>query len=250
MVSEYQVFPNAPITEALLDIRVQLPKDINLQILESFHDRIKEKFPDKQKRVFIKAGFKFSPEGVTSEIPVQSGGPDGFLFRSPIENKVVQARLDGFTFNKLKPYEKWETFSSEARQLWNLFTEIARPITITRIALRYINRIEIPLPIKEFKDYILTVPDSPPDLPLNVSHFFMSVVCGKPEIQAKAQLNETLEAVTPNNTLPLILDIDVYRETTFEGNSDVIWAEFEKLRDFKNEIFFKSITKKTEELFK
>ncbi len=57
----------------------------------------------------ITAGVKVSPEG--AETLPSSGGPDGYLFRSPNEKKVVQVRLDGFTFNKLKPYDKMGTIS-------------------------------------------------------------------------------------------------------------------------------------------
>jgi len=248
-VSAYPVFQNAPITEALLDIRVQSPEDITLQTLETFNDSIKERFSDKQLKVSYHAEIKFSPKGGDSEISSPSGRPEGYLFRSASENKIVQARLDGFTFNKLKPYENWEKLRTEALNLWGLYLKLARPIKITRIALRYINRIEIPLPIKEFKDYILTLPDSPSDLPLEVNHFFMSINCVNDIIQAKAVINETIEAITADNKLPLIFDIDVYRTTNYEGNSEEIWEEFEKLRAFKNEIFFKSITKKTQELF-
>ena len=52
-MSEYTVFPNTPITEALLDIRVELPKKIVLENLETFHDHesVKEYFPVKKARI-------------------------------------------------------------------------------------------------------------------------------------------------------------------------------------------------------
>lgn len=74
-MSQYTVFPNAPITEALLDIRVELPKKIALSNLESFHDHIKQGFPEKQERISVKAGIKLSPEGAAVEVPAH--GPDG-----------------------------------------------------------------------------------------------------------------------------------------------------------------------------
>jgi len=37
---------------------------------------------------------------------------------------------------------------------------------------------------------------------------------------------------------------------SFEDNKEDMWNEFEKLRTFKNEIFFNTITEKTKELFK
>jgi uncharacterized protein (TIGR04255 family) len=247
-LSEYTVFPNAPITEALLDIRVQLPPEINLDMLKTFHDSIKERFPQKDERISFQAGFQFSPEGPATLPP--SSKPDGYLFRSNIDNKVVQARLDGFTFNKLKPYEKWESFRNEARELWNLYFKIANPIKVTRIALRYINRIEIPLPINNFKEYILTTPEIAPTLPQGLSQFFMNIVIPNHQIEATAIINQTMENPTPAQKLPYIFDIDVWKTTYYEGDKKEMWDEFEKLRIFKNDIFFKSITDKTKELFK
>jgi uncharacterized protein (TIGR04255 family) len=250
-LNEYTVFPNAPITEALLDIRVELSKDINLETLEEFHDHndIKERFPVKKRRESFKSGVKVSPEGQISTLPA-IGVPDGYLFQSPIAKKIVQARIDGFTFNKLKPYESWNAFRSEARKLWDIYFQITNPVRISRIALRYINRIEVPLPIKDFKEYVLTAPEIAPKLPQALNHFFMRLEIPNPDIHAIALITQTMENPTENQRLPLILDIDVFSKTGFINSDDEMWEEFEKLRTFKNDIFNNSITEKTKELFK
>lgn len=171
-MSEYTVFPNAPITEALLDIRVELPNEVDIKKLEVFHDRISGRFPEKKIKGAFEVKVQLSPEGTPQSLPA-SGGPQGYLFRSPNENKIVQARLDGFTFNKLKPYENWEIFRSEAYKFWNMYLQLFSPYKITRIALRYINRIEAPLPIKDLKEYILTNPEIAPKLPQSLSQLFL-----------------------------------------------------------------------------
>lgn len=247
-MNDYPVFPTAPIVEALLDIRVELPQEVTLAKLETFHEHVKERFPEKEPRFLYKADIKLSPEvsAVTS-----SGGPNGYIFRSPSEKKAVQARLDGFTFNKLKPYEKWDVFCSEARKLWDVYFKITNPIKITRIALRYINRIEIPLPMKNFKEFILTTPEIAPKLPQALEQFFMRLIIPNPAIEATAIITQTIgENPTGNQVVPLIFDIDVFRNVNYIGNEAEMWHEFEKLRIFKNKVFFDSITKKTEELFK
>ena len=244
----YIAFRNAPITEALLDIRVVLPEDVTLAKLETFQGLVKERFPEKQERISFTADFKLSREGF--ETSPTSGGPDGYLFQSSVEKKIVQARLDGFTFNKLKPYENWEVFSSEARELWDLYFQLTSPIKITRIALRYINKIEIPLPMKDFKEYILTIPEIAPKLPQGLSNFFMRLEIPHPAIETTALITQTMEALTDDQRLPLIFDIDVFQNRTYSDNKTEIWEEFEKLRLVKNDIFFDSITEKTKELFK
>ena len=250
-MNEYTVFPNAPITEALLDIRVELSNDINLETLERFHDHndINKCFPVKKRRESFTGGVKFSPEGKISTLQT-SGGPDGYLFQSPTEKKIVQARLDGYTFNKLKPYESWNAFRSEARKLWDIYFQITDPVKITRTALRYINRIEVPIPIKNFNEYILTTPEIAPKLPQALNHFFMRLEIPNSDIHAIALITQTMENTTENQRLPLILDIDVFSKINFINSDEEMWKEFEKLRKFKNDVFFNSITDKTKELFK
>lgn len=247
-MSEHIVFPNSPITEAIIDIRVELPEDITLAKLGTFHDYVMERFPEKQERISFTAGFKISQDG--PEPLSTSGMPDGYLFSSPSGKKIVQARLDGFTFNKLKPYENWELFNSEAHDLWNIYLELANPVKITRIALRYINRIEIPLPMKDFKEYILTVPEIAPELPQGLSNFFMRLEIPNPAIETTAIITQTMETLTDDQRLPFIFDIDVFQSKAYSGNKTEMWEEFEKLRLFKNEIFFNSVTGKTKELFR
>ena len=245
--TKYINFPNAPIIEAILDIYVKLPSEVSINDLEGFHEYVKEDFPEKQSRILQAVNFNISPEGVKSS--QSSGEPDGYLFKSAVQNKIVQARKDGFSFNKLKPYENWRAFRSEARKLWGIYLKITRPLEITRIALRYINRIEIPLPIKDFKDYILTNIEVAPGLPQGIESFFMQLVILKPEIFAKAIIIQTMENPA-NNKLPIIFDINVSREATLKFNKTEIWGEFEKLHVFKNDIFLNSLTKKSKELFK
>jgi len=196
-LNECTVFPNAPITEALLDIQVKLPKDVNLELLETFHDQgdVKEIYPEKSPRELYKASVKLSAKGSASLLPT-TGGPDGYFFQTSNKEKVVQARLDGYTFNKLKPYESWEAFRSEARDLWDIYSQITNPVKITRIALRYINRIEIPLPMKDFKEYILTAPEIAPKLPQALANFFMRLDIPNPDIQANALITLTMNSST------------------------------------------------------
>lgn len=249
-ISEHEVFLNAPITEAIFDIRVELPKEVSLKELESFYLHIKERFPEKQERVSFRAGVEFSLKGSSVKTSSKS---DGYLFKSTIEKKVVQIRLDGFTFNKLKPYKDWESFSSEAQELWNKYLQIAKPAKVVRIALRYINRIELPLPMKDFKEYILTTPEIAPELPQGLQGFFMQLIIPDtdiPNIGAIATITQTMESPTQDSKLPYIFDIDVFKQQHYEVAGTEMWNDFENLRVFKNAIFFKSITNKTKELFR
>ena len=241
-------FCNPPITEALLDIRVNF-SEINLERLALFQEDIKIQYPDRKERFNQQAELQFKT-GVFPEVVSAANKVDGYLFQSTDGKKIVQARQDGFTFNKLKPYSHWEDFSTEAKALWEHYIKVTRPINVTRIALRYINRIEIPLPLKDFKEYILTIPEIAPGIPNSLSSFFTQLIIPYPEIQATAAITETMETMDSRGFLPFIFDIDVWISNIVEPDSKDIWNAMEKLRDFKNQIFLNSITEKTRELFK
>ncbi len=251
-MSKHTVFPNAPITEALLDIQVLLPKDTTLDILESIYDTVKSEFPQKEELLFIegKINMKKQTMSAAEESTNTTVKTNGFRFRSLESNKLIQSRLDGFTFNKLKPYDNWELFVKEARSLWDSYKEVAKPEKVLRLGLRYINRIDIPLPFKNFSEYILNPPQLSPELPQSLSNFFTRVVVPFDEIQADAIITQTIQNPTEKQKLPFIFDIDVYKEIQHEINDDEIWDNFEKFRKIKNDIFFNSLTKKTKEMFK
>lgn len=59
-----------------------------------------------------------------------------------------------------------------------------------------------------------------------------------------------MQKPTESQKLPLIFDIDVIKKANFMKKESDIWMDFNLLRQFKNEIFFNSITEKTKELFK
>lgn len=239
-------FPNAPITEALLDIRAKLPPQIDLARLATLHEVVKDFYPNRRERFSWRGSLQLSPGG--PELLEKAGGPIGYLFTSHDGRQIVQARLDGFTSNRLKPYDTWVSFRDEARKQWERYCQTAMPQLTTRIALRYINRIEVPLPIKDFREYILTSPEIAPDLPQGLATFFMRLVIPNPRLDCAAIVIVTMDKPS-EAVLPLVLDIDVFRERSFDPNSADLWNAFEDLREFKNQIFFNSITEKAKELF-
>lgn len=247
MMAEARHLNNAPITEAILDIRLRLPT-VEASTFLSLHTKIAEKYPNKQERrkfegqIVINEDQEPQAKNVIKEV-------DGYLFRSPDNKQIVQFRLDGFTLNRLKPYGSWETFRDEAKRLWNLYLEAASPEQITRIALRYINHLFLPGPIVNFDDYLTAGPVVPEKLPQGVSSFLTRVVIHEPTIKASAIITQALEKIIQPDIVPIILDIDVIREGDFDLNYLHMWETFEKLRDFKNRIFFESVTEKALELF-
>ena len=235
---------NAPIIEALIDIQVKLPLSIDVTHLKSISTSISQQYPSEMER--MKGGFTFRL-GRTAEASATDVSLYGYTYSSDDKKQILQVRLDGFTFSRLKPYEKWEHLRDEAYRLWQLYVELAKPEAITRIALRYINRLEIPPSLKDLKEYITAPPLISPALPNALSSFLTRVVVPVPSVNAVAITTQALEPVITGQDIPVILDIDVFMEGDFKVNED-IWRNIDTLRDLKNKIFFESITETMAEL--
>ena len=77
----------------------------------------------------------------------------------------------------------------------------------------------------------------------------MRLVIPDEKSRSIAIVTQTMED-SQEQVLPLIFDVDVFREGAFAANGAEMWEVVEQLREYKNEIFFNSITEKTKELFK
>lgn len=247
----FPILKNVPIQEALIDFQVSFSKDLSLDALLGLYPRIKDNFPIQDKKFKWTTGFQIKDEA--AQISQPSGGQIGYIFKSDDNTKVLQVSLEGFTFNKLPPYGSWAQFSEEAKSLWELFVSEIKPIKINRLDLRYINRIEIPMPVKDLKDYILTCPQIAPDVPNSVTNMLMKLDIALNDIEAFAIITESLGQPVQGqstNKLPLIFDIDVFKITNLEPMNPKVWSYLEELRIAKNTIFFKSLSDKTLELLR
>ena len=120
-MTEYPTLKNAPITEALIDIRVKLPKEFDIEKFRSIHGKISAYYPDEQVRKMWEDTIAFKKG---ERITTTSERIDAYRYISKDKTQIVQLRIDGFTFSKLKPYKTWEDLRDEAHRLWKMYTDI------------------------------------------------------------------------------------------------------------------------------
>jgi len=248
-MTEYLILRNAPITEALIDFRIKIKDGFDVGQIETLYSVISGEYPDKKARHRLEGRFEFKKGDKPFSLSTET--IDGYIFTSADKKQVFQARIDGFTFNRLKPYDRWETFREEAQRVWHLFRNLISP-EIVRVGLRYINKFDIPLfpqPLRDFNEYLTAAPIVPEGLPQGVSSFLTRVVIQNQEIDAAAIITQAFEQIIDPKFIPIILDIDAFKQKDRIGEEEA-WQAIEELRLFKNKIFFSSITEKTKELFK
>lgn len=229
-------YPKAPITEAVMDIRV-LPRG-DLDVGDFGPIAVGTDFSEIGDQFSVTGAIAVGAPAAQAITPVK----EGIQFSTKTHDRIFQAQRGGWAFNKLAPYESWEKFSTEGQELWKRYRQVARPASIVRVALRYINRLDIPVPFADFKEYLLTVPEIAPKLPQGLSGFLMQLHIPQPDIDALAVLNIAMMPPIAPNICSILLDIDVFKEGNVAQTEDELWRYFSILREKKNFIFESSIT--------
>lgn len=238
-------YERAPATEALIDIRVESPAGVSVDGLEGLHEQVSAQYPIKKKRLFVQGQFSAGEEvGATATQKLM-----GFSFTSRDGKQIFQARLDGFTFSRLRPYGNWNELRDEAWRLWHIYRTCISTPKITRIAVRYINQIDIPVPQIDYKEYFRTTPEVSSDLPQGLSGFFMQLQFPQEDFGGILVLTQTAVPPPAPSTTSVILDLDVFKENADFGSDEESWALLETMRERKNKFFEGCITDKTRALF-
>lgn len=246
-MSEHRRLTKAPIREAVIDIQVTPP--VSLDALKAIAVRLNDK-PHKQDELWrASIGVQINEDGQGSANTDRS--PVGYRYTFNNHPYVLQCQVRGFTFSHLPPYGNWEEMSAIAKELWEIYLETVKPQFVSRIAVRYINSLPIPLPITDFADYLNVPPIVPEGLPQTLASFLQRFVMVDNETDAVAVVTQVLEQITQSSKVDILLDVDASK--TFPigiaPDTTAIWTILEELRNFKNRVFFKFLTKKTIGLF-
>lgn len=242
-------YQRAPITEAIIDIRVELSSDLRFEDLQAIKKHVSSDYPKEETSNLAEGIIQFAP---TLQASAQQK-PWGLVFRNENNNQVLQVRLDGFTFSRLPPYEHFEQLKNEARRLWDIYRELVRPKAITRVAVRYINQLNIPGTSVEPEDYLNVFPHVSNKLPPELRDFgpySMSLRMYQHDLKGFLLLNEVMTPPKLPNAISIVLDFDLYVDAPLVTNEQELWALFDKLRERKNLYFEECITDKTRELIR
>ncbi|BAZ54204.1 hypothetical protein NIES4103_68890 (plasmid) [Nostoc sp. NIES-4103] len=237
-------YSRTPITEAVIDIQVELSPEFKLDNLVQVHSSIQAEYPERED-VFVLEGLMMAGDNVGA---TASQTQIGYRFVSSKQKQILQTRLNGFTFSRLSPYDCWETFRDEAQRLWSIYQSLTNPKTIIRLTVRYINRLDIPLPVGDLKEYLRTFPEVSADLPQGLSGYFMQLQIPQNNLGAMLVLNQTIVPPPAPEIVSILLDIDIFRERDIPNDQVGIWDFLEQLHKLADEVFEACITERTREL--
>jgi uncharacterized protein (TIGR04255 family) len=238
--TEFPKLTRPPLREALVDIRLR--EELPVSVLPKFKGP--KDFPVAKEMKHSQFQFKIDKDK-PALAEVLAEGALGWRYERDDGSVVVQLRRNGMTYSILKNYPGWNVLREAARDAWREFHAVSGAVNVSRLAVRYINAISIPLGA-DYDEYLTTGPRVPKSVPPIVTSFMQRVLVPFEEDAATAIITQTLEMPAP----AAVLDIDVFTECSLEGTSADIWARLDRLRGIADRVFFSSLTEKVLESYR
>lgn len=238
---------NPPITEAIIDIRVETDVGFDVALLRAAETMLADSYGLEAEQHQVRGTLEVAGD---QPMTLEQGEPAlaGYTFRSRDERFVVQFTVEGLTLSQLRGYTAWEDLAAEAARLWDVYSGLAHPRRILRIGTRYLNTIAIVPPGADPNAYFTTLPAVPEGVRVAAGSFLVRMVLHEEEPPFSASVTQFLERAD-EGAVRLILDIDAFSRETYAVDASIIWGALAGLRDLKNRVFFGSVTEKTLGLF-
>jgi len=240
-------YKRPPITEAVVEFRFREPVD--QRVVDKVSARLAERYPAHETIHVL-------------DIQINSGNP-GAVRASPAFIGYKRTNLDGtgivivatthLTTSVLAPYPGWDVFQAIVRDNWKIGRTVLRYREISRIGIRYINRIDIPLQIEKnalrIADYLTVFPSySEADLP-HVERFTLQLATHLTTIASSLIINVASVPSPLVDHVSLLLDIDIGRQDDVPQNDRDLWKFVDSVRLMKNRVFESAVTDTLRELF-
>jgi uncharacterized protein (TIGR04255 family) len=192
-----------------------------------------------------------SPDGNTAGTAVESQ-TEGFRRASTDQQEITLLMPGSLIVSQLAPYPGWDTFFGRFQRDWLSWKEAVSYNKVSRVGIRYINRIDIPAtdsPIIMQEEYINVGVQAPDSLGPTIAYASQAVF-GLPAIQSKLVVNTAVVLPPPiPGYASFLIDLDLGREEGVPQRDDMIFALLGQMRTEKNRIFEDCITDKARDLF-
>jgi uncharacterized protein (TIGR04255 family) len=244
-----QPYKQPPITEAVIELRFATPMETGE--IEKVSAALKSLYPLQQPIRGVGVHLNLPPgrDGATTAQPIETHGN---RLSTADQTQIALVWPAQFIFSQLAPYPGWGVFFERFCRDWALWKRTLSYRKITRIGVRYINRIDIlatTTPIIEQEEYLNIYPHLPAKLDPVTSY---SVVAQLPirDIGCILTLNSSSAPSPLLGHAAFIVDQDIAIERDPPQKDEDIYALLSQIRVKKNEIFEACITPRARELFK
>jgi len=218
---DYPLLTNTPVKEIIFNI--SFAETVSISMLETFMSTFKDS----------------SYTSISSGFDVKVVEKAGYILKNSEKNRMLSVKTGALSFHKLRDHSPYEDLMTVLNDFWSSFQEICGKLTVTRVAIRYINIIEL-----DGEESISDV------VKIGVAHPYKNVQNCLGQVRfdlddiSVGSVVVTKVSSSESSEDSVLLDIGVRREynnRVFENISEA----FEGMREYKNSMFFEALTDKT-----
>jgi uncharacterized protein (TIGR04255 family) len=241
------VYPRPPITEAVLEVRSSEPLDG--RDLGRCHDRFKKQYG------LIEAQTEVNVLVLPSGQVSHDSKISGYKMTAANAADLIILNTQAIGTCRLAPYNGFDALLAMAKDNFEIYTKLVGRRRVSRIAARFINRIDVRNTRFEetnrWGTFVCIHPSIPPEVAAGEATFYMITdmqYAGDPSIKIKIQAGPVNQVLIDYRSF--MLDIDVAYESDIPQRFDDMWNRFSSLRIAKNTTFEACITDAARGLFK
>jgi uncharacterized protein (TIGR04255 family) len=238
-------YDRAPIQEALIEVKFEPRPELTIETLMHLDHPEDAVYSSRSPLFDGQVNVRF--EQGTAVVADSSSAPAGQQFIDPTRNEAIRVRLDGYSYHKLARYTSWEDWTPRAFAMLERYVTAATPPRATSVAVRYVNRLELPQH-SELKDYLLTSPDIAPGLPQMLDGYAMQVAIPWDDGDTKIVIRQATVPLPAQDLAAILLDIAVSRMISAAPEPTALRATAEQLHAIEIEVFERCITNRTREI--
>lgn len=230
-------------------MELRFAEPIAAELIDKVKERLVERYP--------------IPAGVIQNFEIMPGPAagqqqfrieiTGHRLTSADATEIAVVSRQNFSHSRLAPYNGWEQFIGAARQNWEVWRKVVGNREISRIGVRYINRIDVPnpeevaIPIGDYLEFRPLFPEF--DGNLGVETFAINGVIAIANTPFRLIWNAGTALSPLVRNTSFLLDIDISQEGNIPRNDEALWSLADRMRLHKNHIFEASITDLSRKLF-
>lgn len=238
-------YANPPLVEAVCEFRFTPDTQWDMTIPGLLYEKLKDEFPRREQRLFQEIELTRGPDGLEQQIRTN----ERILFLMEDKKIVVQVGPRLLAINCLKPYPTWEGFKPKIARAFETLSTATEVRGLQRLALHYINRIEIPASAPRLEDYFELYLHLGPQLPQDIVNFIVG--CEFPYANSRdmcrVQLTPAPSGAPESLTMILSIDYFLAKPRGIEPEQAMDWVE--QAHQSVEEIFEGCITDGLRKLF-
>lgn len=242
------LYRHAPAVEVIYSIRTALPEPIEAQ---RFLDAVMAAFPGTfaQKEPFnaVQGAFTVKADGTAdSKVHMDEAG---YRFTTADKTFVAHYLMQGLVLNYLPPYPGYKEAMERLQAHWAVYKEAVGEVPMTAVSLRYIDRIDIPVPANgsiDLHEYFPIAGEMPDGL--STHHCYQQYWLNEPGSDIRARVIWSSLENKPGH-YSFALDTEAMLDPANIMDPADAWKRFDDLHAWCWHVFNHSLTDQCKALF-